>query len=425
MQTPERTFRPGPLRGEARLPGDKSISHRAAIVAAAFAEPTRISGINTGRDVAATLGALRAVGAQVERDDETVTIRGGALRSPECVLDCMNSGSTARMVMGLCAGAAVEARFDGDASLRRRPMEHVAAQLRAFGAHVVTSDGRLPATVRGTRSPETRAFILLEPSAQVKSALLFAGLFAGVPVAVHGDRGSRDHTERLLEYLGATIERSATRAALVAPPVGPRPIAIPRDPSAAAFFATAAAIAPGSEIAMREVCVNPTRTGLFDALRAMGAGVEYRNERICCGEPVADVVVRHAPLRGISVDAATALRAIDEVPLIAVAAAFALGRTTITGIRALRTKESDRIRAVERLLRAVGIAVEETPSGIAIEGGTPSVRDARVQTDGDHRIAMAAAVLACACGPLHVDDADCIAVSFPEFGEILDEVRAA
>jgi 3-phosphoshikimate 1-carboxyvinyltransferase len=408
------SFSRGALRGEIVVPGDKSISHRALILSAHDSEPLHITNLNPGRDVLATRTALQEIALRQAQGDT------GGDRS----IDCMNSGSTARMLLGVCAGANIRARFDGDASLRRRPMEPVAAQLRAFGARIETTEGHLPLEIRGRERVETRSFILLSPSAQVKSALLFAALFAGVAIDITGDAGSRDHTERLLHFQGASIQWDGSRIALSAPPTRRDPIEIAGDFSAAAFYITAASISPGSEVLVRDVGVNPTRTGLLDALRGMGADIELRNERERSGEPIADIAVRHAPLHGIVVDDALALRAVDEIPLLAVAAAFAQGGTTINGIADLRTKESDRIAAIEQLLAAVGIEAQALPRGLAIQGGKPKAIGAIVASHGDHRIAMAAAVLATAAGPLAVDDAESVDVSFPEFLATLERARA-
>jgi 3-phosphoshikimate 1-carboxyvinyltransferase len=418
-------FAPGRLCGELSVPGDKSISHRALIAAACARQPISISNLNPGRDVCATRAALEALGISVQRARAGITVEGAAVREPAITLDCMNSGSTARMVLGLCAGANLPARFDGDASLRRRPMEPVAAQLRAFGAKIETTDGRLPMRLFGTSSIETRNFILLAPSAQVKSALIFAGAFAGVPITVNGDRGSRDHTERILRYLGADIDWDGRRVTLRPRPLRPKPIEVVGDFSAAAFFITAATIAPGSSIVVRDVGVNPTRTGLMDALLQMGARIALQNPRSVSGEPVADVAVEHAGLRATVVGADLALRAIDEIPLLAVAAAFAQGETRIEGVGALRSKESDRIAAIGRLLDAVGISVTTRRTGVTIRGEVPASRGGILQTHDDHRITMAAAVLACAAGPIAVDSDASIAVSFPAFVSTLERIRSA
>ncbi len=421
------TFHPGPLCGELDVPGDKSISHRALIAGAFGRAQLRIANLNPGRDVRATREALVALGIRIEVEGGETTVRGGALREPGGVLDCMNSGSTARMLLGACAGAGVRANFDGDSSLRRRPMEPVAAQLRAFGAQIETTDGRLPVKYRGTPEIQTRRFILLAPSAQVKSALLFAGLFAGVGVRVEGDRGSRDHTERLLAYLGLPVDWDG-RSIDLAPGDALRrresSVEVAGDFSAAAFFITAAAVTPRSSILIRKTGVNPTRTGLLDVLREMGAHIELRNERTVSGEPVADIRVAYAPLHATAVGPELALRAIDEIPLIAIAAAFADGSTAIAGVGELRTKESDRIAAIERLLQAVSIETEVQPAGLTIRGGRPSRAQEIVATDEDHRIAMAAAVLGCSAGPLAIDSMQSVDVSFPGFAQALEALQS-
>jgi 3-phosphoshikimate 1-carboxyvinyltransferase len=420
-----RSFTPGPLRGTIRVPGDKSVSHRALILGAATSQPLEITNLNPGRDVRATMEALIALGARVEGGGDKLTIHATRLREPMGALDCMNSGSTARMLLGVCAGADVPADFDGDDSLRRRPMEPVAAQLRAFGAMITTTDGKLPLRVEGTAQIETCRFILLTPSAQVKSALLLAGLFAKTTVEITGDRGSRDHTERMLRYLGADITWDGNTIALRGGLTNAHPIEVCGDFSAAAFFIVAATVAPGSDLAIQGVGVNPTRTGLLDALQHMGAQIEVCNPRELAGEPVADLHVRHADLHGITIGPDIALRAIDEIPVLAVAAAFAHGETKITGVRELRTKESDRVAAIERLLGAVAIGIETAPNGMIISGAQPRGTGAMIDTHDDHRIAMAAATLAAGAGPLQIDSDASIDVSFPKFLETLGSVQRA
>lgn len=417
------TFDPGPLHGEVRVPGDKSVSHRALIAAASLGGPVRIANLNPGRDVRATTEALSALGAQIERLGCDIEVEASRLRESSAPIDCMNSGSTARMLLGACTGANVPVRLDGDDSLRQRPMEPVAAALRAFGARIETTDGHLPLAFHGTPRVETRNFILLSPSAQVKSALLFAGLFAGVAIRITGDRGSRDHTERLIRYLGGDIEWDGRTVAFQPRPLVSRPLGVVGDFSSAAFFITAATITPGSAIVVRDVGVNPTRAGLLDALLQMGARIELRAPRAVSGEPLADIAVSHAPLRAIAVGTDLALRAIDEIPLLSVAAAFAQGETRIAGVRDLRTKESDRVAGIERLLAAAGIATSHAAGELTVCGGTPSARDGVIETQGDHRIAMAAAILASAAGPIAIDSGASIDVSFPGFLPALESLR--
>jgi 3-phosphoshikimate 1-carboxyvinyltransferase len=416
-------FQPGPLRGSIGVPGDKSISHRALIAGAAGSEPLRIAHLNPGSDVRATREALVALGARVADDGRDVVVTGAALASPRVTLDCMNSGSTARMLLGACAGAKVVARFDGDGSLRRRPMEPVAAQLRAFGAKIETSNGRLPMHIFGTPKIQTRAFILLAPSAQVKSALLFAGLFAGIGVSITGDRGSRDHTERLLRYLGADVEWDQRSVRLAQTRLHGGEVTVAGDFSSAAFFITAAAIAPGSAVLLERIGVNPTRIGLLEALQAMGAAIELRNPRMICDEPVADIAVEARPLAPVRVGPEIAVRAIDEIPLIALAAAFAQGVTTIAVPGDLRAKESDRIAAIERLLESVGIAVGYDRGVLRVAGGAPAIRSEGIEARGDHRIAMATGVLACATGTLQSDGAKSLDVSYPGFAAALSRLQ--
>ena len=419
------TFHPGPLRGSIAVPGDKSISHRALIAGSRCATPLHIANLNPGSDVRATRQALEALGISIRCHSDRVVVTSAALTMPPGTLDCMNSGSTVRMLLGVCAGANVCARFDGDESLRRRPMEPVAAQLRAFGAKILTTQGRLPIELTGRPAVETRHFILLAPSAQVKSALLFAGLFAGVAVQVDGDRGSRDHTERLLQYLGAKVEWNAQSVRLASGPLSGGEVTVAGDFSAAAFFITAAAITPQSSIVIRDVGVNPTRTGLLDALRSMGAAIELRNARTQSGEPVADIAVEYRPLGPIAAGPELALRAIDEIPLVAIAAAFSRGTSTIAGVSDLRSKESDRIAAIERLLDAVGIEAAHERGLLRIAGGSPKLRAGTVETRDDHRTAMAVAILACAAGPLAVDSAESVEVSFPGFCRSLEALQTA
>ncbi len=419
------TFAPGALGGNVRVPGDKSISHRALMLAACSAQPVSITNLNHGHDVAATCYALRALGATIHWTGDDATVTGGSLHDAAQTIDCKNSGSTARMISGLCAGANLRAHLDGDASLRRRPMEPVAAQLRAFGARIATTAGCLPAEISGTAEPQTRRFILLAPSAQVKTALLLAGVFGRVGVTIAGDKGSRDHTERLLRYWDAEISSDPQRVVLGSPPVSFKPLRVAGDFSAAAFFIVAASIAPGSSLRIESVGVNPTRTGLLDALQEMGANIHLENVHEDSGEPVADIVVEHAALRGAAVGRQTVVRAIDEIPVLAVAAAFARGETRITGVGDLRSKESDRVAAIVHLLEASGIEAVASGDDITIRGSVPRAHGAAIETHGDHRTAMAAAALASGAGAIEIDDPASIAVSFPGFIETWQAAQAA
>jgi 3-phosphoshikimate 1-carboxyvinyltransferase len=418
-------FDAGALRGEVRVAGDKSISHRALMFAAAAPGESTIHAPNRGADVLATRDAIAALGAQVDDRGETIVVRGGPLHSPASTIDARNSGTTTRLLLGLCAGQGICATFDGDASLRRRPMERVARPLRALGAEVETTNGRLPATVRGITAPPGGTFALEIPSAQIKSAILLAHLGARGRLTVTGDRHSRDHTERMLRYFGRSIAFDGETISLEPGLLAPRTVHVAADLSAAAFFVTAAAITPGSDLVVRDVGVNTTRTGFLDALAAMGADLELRNEREVSGEPVADLHVRYRPLHAIEIGEALVVRAIDEIPVLAIAAAHARGTTTIRGAQDLRAKESDRIATTAAMLRACGIAVRELPDGLEISGGGAHPPERAIETHDDHRIAMAAAVLAAPTGPHAIDDAGCIAVSFPEFEERWSSVQRA
>ena len=410
------TFARGPLRGDVRVAGDKSISHRALMLAAAANGTSVISEPNRGEDVLATRDAIVALGARVEeRADGAFVVHGGSLSNPKGTIDARNSGTTTRLLMGLCAGRGITARFDGDTSLRRRPMERVARPLRALGADVQTTAGRLPATVRGVNDPAGGEFSLEIASAQVKSAILFANLDARLPVRVTGDLHSRDHTERMLRRFGRTIRFDGNTIELEPGAMVSQDVRVPADLSGAAFFLAGAAITPGSDVVLREVGINPTRTGILDALEAMGADVEIGAERDLDGEPVADIRVRYRPLSAVSLDGELVVRAIDEITILAVIAAHAIGTTHIRGAADLRGKESDRLTTITETLRACNVGVVEHHDGLDIEGGTAKPPERLLRTYDDHRIAMAIAALAAPTGPHKIDDVACIAVSFPEF----------
>jgi len=379
---------------------------------------SRVEQPNRGADVMATRDAIVALGAVVDDRGSTIDVLGGALHDPTGPLDARNSGTTARLLMGLCAGHGLNAVFDGDASLRRRPMERVARPLRAMGAEVHTTGGKLPSSVRGIVEPPGGEFPLEIASAQVKSAILLANLQARGPVIVTGDRFSRDHTERMLRRFGREISFDGRTIALLPGSISAQAVRVPADLSGAAFFITAAAITPGSDVLLREVGVNRTRTGFLDVLQAMGADIELVDERELDGEPVADIHVRYRPLRATNVDGETVVRAIDEVTIIAVAAAHAEGTTHIRDAADLRGKESDRLTTITATLRACGVDVAEHPDGLNISGGAARLPGRTLHAFDDHRIAMAVAALAAPLGDHGIDDGACIDISFPGFAEL-------
>ncbi|MFN2567879.1 MAG: 3-phosphoshikimate 1-carboxyvinyltransferase [Gemmatimonadaceae bacterium] len=415
------------VSGEVRPPGDKSISHRALLFAALADGISRVRGILDSADVRSTAGALRALGVDVPPLARDVVVKGvglRGLRAPNTVLDCGNSGTSARLLAGVVAASSFAARFEGDASLSRRPMRRVARPLEAMGARFEFERGDgLPMTVHGGQlrgihwTSETS-------SAQVKSAILLAGVVAGVEVSVSEPRRSRDHTERMLAARGVAVEGSEGCVRVRRTEhLDARDTDVPSDPSSAAFFAALAALASAGELTLRGVCVNPTRTGFFHVLREMGAIVDIAAPREHGGEPVADVRVRPAALRSVVVGADRVPALIDELPLLACVASRAEGETRITGAGELRVKESDRIAAVVASLRAIGATAEELSDGLVVQGSDRPLAGT-VATHGDHRLAMAFAVLGALPGnTITVDDRACVAVSFPNFWQELDRVR--
>ncbi|HEX8222763.1 MAG TPA: 3-phosphoshikimate 1-carboxyvinyltransferase [Allosphingosinicella sp.] len=417
----------GPLRGTARVPGDKSISHRALICAAMAVGQSRIEGLSEGSDVAATAAALRAMGVRIARDGDGCAVDGvgvGGLLQPEAALDLGNSGTSARLLAGLAASHPITATFTGDPSLSRRPMERVAAPLRRIGAEVTAAPGgHLPMTVRGLCPAVPRSHRLDLPSAQVKTALLLAALNIPGVTRIVEPVATRDHGERLLDFFGADIARDGETIEIRGEAgLTPRRLAIPGDPSAAAFLAAAALIVPGSDIGIECVGVNPGRTGLFDLLAEMGAGLAFSGARELAGEPVADLRIRHSPLRGIDVPPAIAPRMIDEFPIFFVLAAFAQGRTRTRGLAELRVKESDRLAAMAAGLRAIGARVEEKEDGLEIHGsgGEPLAGGATVDPRLDHRVAMSFAVAGLHSNqPVSVAGMSTADTSFPGFAALL------
>ncbi|HRQ78633.1 MAG TPA: 3-phosphoshikimate 1-carboxyvinyltransferase [Gemmatimonadaceae bacterium] len=408
-----------------RVPGDKSISHRALMLAALGRGNSRVRGILRSADVEATACVLRSLGANIPSLDgdeliiEGVGLRG--LRNPDVPLDCGNSGTTARLMAGVVAGAALDAEFVGDASLSRRPMGRVAAPLRAMGAEVLLPEhGGLPMRVRsaGVQGITWRPAVA---SAQVKSAVLLAGLVGNVPVEVQEPVPSRDHTERMLQARGVDLRVDGDTVALLPNArLDAADVDVPGDPSSAAFIAGLAALgALRSEVRIENVGVNPWRMGAFRALRAMGAPVRYEDEAMQGGEPVATLACTRGELKGITIAPEDVPSLIDELPLLAIVAARASGETRVTGAAELRVKESDRIAAVVNGLRAVGADAEELPDGFVVRGSDRPLKG-RVITHGDHRIAMAFGVLGAVPGnAITVDDPSCCAVSWPSFWDDL------
>jgi 3-phosphoshikimate 1-carboxyvinyltransferase len=416
------------VAGELTVPGDKSIAHRALMLAALAQGESWVHGLPDGEDVLATVGCLRSLGANLLRSSGTVRIRGAGLESfatPHGPLDCANSGTTMRLLLGLLAGSAVSASIDGDASLRRRPMDRVIEPLRTMGAKIESREGRAPLAVTGT-SLQGRRHTLALASAQVKSALLLAGLSASGPTTVVEPAPTRDHTERLLRAMGTDV--SATVEGIVIrpshQPLRPIELSVPGDFSSAAFWMAAAALRPGWSVIIGDIGLNPTRTAFLALLRSMGAEVKVE-EPMADIEPCGRVTVTGHGLGAIVLGAADVAAAIDEIPALMVLATQAEGLTTIDGAGELRVKESDRIATMADGLRRMGAVVEERPDGVSIKGPTP-LNGTTVESHGDHRVAMALAVAALtALGPTTIDDADCVAVSYPNFFAQLRELTHA
>lgn len=424
------------VSGEAAVPGDKSITHRALMLAAAARGESRLRGLLAGADCRSTAAVLRALGCplpDLPADGGEVRVPGSGLegwRESPAALDCGNSGTTARLMMGLLAGRGFCATLTGDASLRRRPMRRITDPLSRMGARFEDAgggDGRLPVRECGGPLTEVEHFSS-KASAQVKSALLLAGLSGGVPVTVHEPLLSRDHTERMLRGLGVAAVTDEVKGGwrTVLPPrsgsLPPLDLRVPGDPSSAAFLVALALLADEGELLVSRVGVNPTRTGLFRVLARMGGFVELHGEREEGGEPVADLVVRPARLWATEVHGAEVPSLIDEIPVLAAVAVRAEGDTRITGAAELRVKESDRIAVLVENLRALGVEAEELADGMVVRG-TDRPLEGAVRTDGDHRIAMAFGVLAALPGSrIRIDDRECAGVSFPGFWETVERV---
>ena len=437
-----RVRKSGPLRGTIRVPGDKSIGHRALIFGALARGTSRVSGLSGGLDNLATAEAFRAMGVTMTLDGSRAEIEGVGLRGlrmPDRVIDCGNSGTTMRLLAGLLSAQRFGSRLVGDHSLMRRPMGRVIEPLRARGAHIAGSAGAKegvlypPISIAPLVEGESLTgmeYVMPVASAQVKSALLFSGLYASGPTMLREPELSRDHTERMMLSLGVPIESMGN--VVVLDPT--RPWAngwdaftweVPGDPSSAAFPIIAAAIIPGSEVTVEGVCTNPTRTGLFDLMRLMNAGPSYepRGEG-AGGEPVTALTMRHTTARGSLAAGEIIVRMIDEVPILCALAAAANGRTEVRDAKELRVKESDRIAVMANALRGFGVTCEELEDGLVVEGGAKQHAN-RVESHGDHRIAMTAAILGMISeGETIVDDAECVDTSFPGFVDLFRSLGA-
>lgn len=426
----------GPLTGRIRVPGDKSISHRSLMFGALAVGRSRISGLLEGEDVLATAAALRSMGATIERDGDDWLVDGvgvGGLLQPVEALDMGNSGTSTRLLMGLVASHGITAAFTGDASLSKRPMGRVIDPLSIMGASFTPSPGgTLPLMMEGMQPAVPIEYRLPVASAQVKSAVLLAGLNTPGITTVIEPVPTRDHTERMLRGFGAELtveEVDGERVIRIHGPADLTPcnITVPGDPSSAAFFAVAASIVPGSDLVIENVGLNPTRDGIFRVLEQMGANIEKLDEREVGGEPVADLRVRYAKLKGVEVDPAIAPSMIDEFPVLFVAAALAEGTTVTSGLDELRVKESDRLSAMASALSAAGVSLEEREDGLDIvgSGGVPLGSGGPVETHLDHRIAMSMAVAGLASNEgVEIDSLEPIATSFPNFTALLEGAAA-
>ncbi len=437
VSTPLTARRGGPLQGRARVPGDKSISHRALILGALTVGESTVAGLLEGEDVLHTAEAMRALGAKLERGaDGLWRIHGvgvAGFAQPAGPLDFGNSGTGCRLIFGAVAGCPITAVFDGDASLRKRPMRRILDPLEKMGARVLdqAESGRLPLTLQGAAAPVPIVYESPVPSAQLKSAVLLAGLAAPGETTVIEAEATRDHTERLLKHFGAKLtskpygEHGRRITLQGQPELEPADVVVPADPSSAAFPMVAALLVPGSDLILDAVMTNPLRTGLLTTLREMGANVEAVAKRDDGGEEVADLRVVASKLKGVDVPAERAPAMIDEYPILAVAAAFAEGTTRMRGLKELRVKESDRLEATAAMLRTNGVTVEIEGDDLIVQGKANVAGGGEVATHMDHRIAMAALVMGLAAeNQVAIDDSAFIATSFPGFVEVMRAIGA-
>lgn len=408
------------LKGEVKIPGDKSISHRAVMLGALAKGTTKITDFLQGADCLSTMECFRRMGIQIQNTSGEVLVHGQGLHglaAPSDLLNVGNSGTTIRLLSGILAPQPFSATLTGDASIQKRPMKRVMEPLSQMGAKIESLSGNGCAPLRISGTP-LKGIHYKTPvaSAQVKSCILFAGMYADGATTVTEPVLSRDHSERMLEHFGARLTREGTAVTIQPEPqLAAREIPVPGDISSAAYFIAAAALVPHSEILIRNVGINPTRSGMLEVCRAMGADIQYLNERDDSGEPTADLLVRSSSLKGTVIEGAIIPALIDELPVLAVMAAFAKGETIIRNAEELKVKESDRIAVMVENLSAMGADITGTPDGMIIRGG-PALHGAEIHTYKDHRIAMSFAVAALAAeGTTHIEDADCINISYPDF----------
>jgi len=422
------------LKGIAEIPGDKSISHRAIMFGAIADGQTTVQGLLEGEDVLCTAAAMRAMGADIEKKDDLWVIEGtnGVLKQPSAPLDMGNSGTSTRLLMGLVSGHDIDVQFIGDKSLSKRPMQRITNPLSEMGINCTSTEGRLPLTVIASKETLPINYELPVASAQVKSAVLLAGLQANGITTIIENKPTRDHTERMLRAMGATVivkdlENGGHKISLNGRPhLTGGHIIVPSDPSSAAFPVAAAALCPASKITVPNICMNPARFGFYETLADMGANITFKNTRDQSGETVTDVEIQSSTLSGINVPATRVPSMIDEFPILSVIAACANGTTHMTGLAELRVKESDRLAIMASGLKACGVKLEEGEDSLTIYGtGAPPKGGAFIKTELDHRIAMSFLILGCVTeDPVTIDDATPIATSFPDFINLMTGLGA-
>jgi len=415
-----------PLKGNFKVPSDKSISHRAAMLASLVKEPVLISNFSLGADCLSTLGVLENLGVKIEFQSKNSLIINNkeGFKEPKNIIDAGNSGTTIRLMSGILAGQDFYSVLTGDESLRKRPMARVINPLKEMGANIWARDNdtKAPVSIKGGKLQGIN-YNSPVASAQIKSSILLAGLHAEGITTVTEPVKSRDHTERMLEYLNANIMEQGTKVTIGASELVSKPITIPGDISSAAFFLVAGAIIPDSEIIIQDVGLNTTRTGIIDVLKQMGAEIEILNQRVDCNEEIGDIKVNYSNLKAITIDSEIIPRIIDEIPIIAVAATQAEGTTIIKGAEELRHKESDRIKAVYTELKKLGAEIEEQPDGLIIHGKTKLKGGCTLETYHDHRIAMSAYIAGLISdSPIEINEFHWVNISFPEFTEIFEKL---